>query len=181
MTSNKRMTTLRKRVYFLLAVVGCVFLVGTWANGDSPPVTQAAPERATPTFFMAAVINGEEKSEGLAPLEMETRWQAQTLSDDPLRIRATLITRYKTEDNEGRLCARVKVGIGQDRVPLKGRIYQDCNGAAAARACKPFFVWSELDMCDDGMPPTANYAKYKAASEDKNWKPPVTEIKEPQP
>ena len=91
------------------------------------------------------------------------------------------MTRYETEDNEGRLCARVKVGIGQDRVPLKGRIYQDCNGAAAARACKPFFVWSELDMCDDEMPPTANYTKYKAASEDENWKPPVTEIKEPQP
>lgn len=174
--------TLKLPFFIPLAIVGGVFFVTMGAFGDSPPITNAAStQRTTPTLLMLAVINGEDKAEGLAPEEMETRWQAQTLSNDPLHIRAEVVTRYKTEDNEGRNCARVKAGIGQDRVPLKGKIYQDCTGDDAAKACKPFFVWLELDMCDDGMPPTANYTKYKTESEDKNWKPAVTEIKESQP
>jgi hypothetical protein len=70
----------------------------------------------------------------------------------------------------------VKGGIGQDLVPLKGKTYKDCADKVGD-ACKPFYVWSELDVCDDGMPPSANYEKYKADAADKNWKPPVTEVK----
>lgn len=170
--------TVKLPFFIPLAIVGGVFFVTMTALGDSPPITKtAATQRTTPTLLMLAVINGEDKAEGLAPEEMETRWQADTLSNDPLHIRAEVVTRYKTENNEGRNCARVKVAIGQDLVPLKGKTYKDCTGVDAITACKPFFIWSELDMCDDSMPPTANYTKYKADSEKKDWRPTVKELK----
>jgi hypothetical protein len=120
------------------------------------------------------VVKGEtDTAQGLAPLEMETAWQGKTQSDAPLRVTAELVTHYPEDGNEGRKCARVKGGLGQDAVPLKGHVYADCR--KDADACKPFWVWTELDMCEDGMPPDANYDKYRPEAA-ATWTPPVTEI-----
>ena len=150
------------------------------AAGLSPvPPSKPTNERHPPAFFLTQVVNGEDNAEGLAPLEMEQAWQAQTLSDGPLMVKAEAVSRYAPDDNEGRKCARVKGSIGQDLVPLKGKTYKDCGGDKGGESCKPFYVIAELDMCADGLPPTANYNKYAKESQDKGWKPPVTEIKEP--
>jgi hypothetical protein len=123
---------------------------------------------------MMQVVNGESsKTGGLASEDMEQDWQGKTLSNDPLRVTAELVTRYPEEANGGRKCARVKGGIGQDKVPLKGKTYKDC--ASDKDACKPWWIWVEMDMCSDGMPPTANYQKYKPEAA-AAWQPPVTEV-----
>ena len=136
-----------------------------------------AAERHPPTFFLMQVVEGEDQASGLAELTMEQAWQQQTLSNDPLTIHVELVARYPSADNEGRQCARVKGRIGQDKVPLKGKTYQDCTADQAAESCQPFYVTTELDMCADGLPPTANYAKYQREAADPSWQPPVTAIK----
>ena len=135
----------------------------------------AADERHTPAFLLMQVVGGIDHAAGLAELDMEQGWQAQTLSGDPLKLAADVIRRYDPAANEGRNCARVKASIGQDLVPLKGKTYQDCSGDK--QACKPFYIISELDMCADGLPPSANYQHYAKEAQDKHWKPPVTELK----
>lgn len=135
-----------------------------------------AQDRQPPTFFLAKVLAGEDHAEGLAPLEMEQAWQQQTLSSAPLLVKADVVERYKPEDNEGRKCARVKGSIGQEQVPLKGKKWQDCQQDKTA--CKPYWVITELDVCDDGLPPTANYTKYKDEAAKKDWKPTVKELKD---
>ncbi|MDD5395010.1 MAG: hypothetical protein PHE17_18480 [Thiothrix sp.] len=165
------------RIFTSLALVGMASTGWGVAAGGEPPAASTARGRHPPTFFMMEVVNGEDKAAGLAPEDMEKDWQAKTLSQDPLRVTAELVTRYSEKDNGGRKCARVKGGIGQDLVPLKGKTYKDCADDKGGDTCKPFYVWSELDVCDDGMPPSANYEKYKADAADKDWKPPVTAIK----
>lgn len=171
---------LPKGVSPLLAVVGLASTIGAAvASGASPApsVMAGLPDggRQPPTFFLMQVVKGEaDNAQGLAPLDMETAWQAKTLSDDPLRVTAGLVTRYPEPDNGGRKCARVKGGLGQDAVPLKGHVYADC--ARGTDACKPFWIWTELDMCEDGLPPTANYGKYRPEAA-ATWAPPVTEVK----
>jgi hypothetical protein len=183
------------RKTILLAFTGVlVFQLGSFAvaEGEKAPPKAAEPshsanekkqgstgetqDRNTPVFFLQKVIAGEDAAEGLAPEEMEKDWQDKTLSKDKLRVKVSVVTRYKSEDNEGRKCARVKAQIGIDNVPLKGKTHRDCK-AGGLDACKPFYITSELDVCDDGMPPTQNYEKYKDDAANKDWTPPVTEIK----
>ena len=134
----------------------------------------AADDRHPPAFFLMQVVAGTDHAEGRAEVDMEQGWQAQTLSEDPLKLKAEVISRYEPDANEGRKCARVKASIGQDLVPIKGKTYQDCAGDK--QACKPFYIIAELDMCADGLPPTANYQQYAKEANDKHWKPPVTEL-----
>jgi hypothetical protein len=117
----KRTTLL---IFTSLAIVGMVFTGWSAAASGEPPATAAASERHPPTFFMMAVVKGEDKAEGLAPEDMEKDWQEKTLSQDPLRVTAQVVERYAPDANEGRKCARVKGGIGQDLVPLKGKTYR---------------------------------------------------------
>lgn len=166
-----------KAVFFLLAVVGMVSVRGFAMAGDGDslsPIPMPTDGRHPPTFFLMQVVEGIDHAEGRAEQDMEQGWQAQTLSGDPLKLKAEVLSRYEPDDNEGRKCARVKASIGQDLVPIKGKTYQDC--AKDKQACKPFYIIAELDMCGDGLPPTANYEKYKDQAADKQWKPPVTEL-----
>lgn len=133
-----------------------------------------AEERQPPTFFLMQVVKGETLAAGLAETAMEQRWQQQTLSPDPLRVKVELVTRYPQADNSGRQCARVRGQIGQDKVPLKSHAYGECADDTAGKACQAFYITTELDMCDDGLPPAANYTKYQAQAADPHWQPPVT-------
>lgn len=141
----------------------------------------AADERHTPAFLLMQVVGGIDHAAGRAEQDMEQGWQAQTLSGDPLKLAADMLRRYDPDANEGRKCARVKTSMGQDLVPLKGKTYQDCSGGKGRESCQPFYIIAELDMCADGLPPSANYQHYAKETQDKHWQPPVTELKGGQP
>ena len=142
---------------------------------DSTISSLSTTTRHPPVFYMMQVVKGETSQvKGWSDNALEQQWQQKTLSQDPVLIAVTLVKRLSPDDNQGRRCARVKTQLGQERVPLKGKTYQDCSQAVA---CKPFYIIAELDMCEDGLPPTENFEKYKKEAANKEWRPPLTELK----
>jgi hypothetical protein len=136
--------------------------------------TLKTEERHPPMYYVLKVVGGLDGAEGLAEADVEKGWQVDSLSNDPLRVKTKLLKRYDPAQNEERKCARVEGAIGQDKVPLKDRTYKDCATDTNGSACREFYVYVEMDICEDGQPPTKNLAENAKSPTDPNYKPPIT-------